>query len=292
MTLTDINQLGADVKKIADHAKATGPKSPEGKLRSSINAVKHGLAGKNLLLPGEDAAEYEARMDGVFASLAPEDEAQAQLVALVADDLWKLDRLARIEKGITLGRIEELLGLTQTAAQAGRTANALVSLGMALRSWAAQPIPTERGTEFNRRLRAMSDALDLVGGLVTDIPADSIEKCSELVIKLFGKKDEKTVPMDVYAEMYQAAGKVMSALMERGDRDEAAQQELRKAISEISLPDEAELKKLARYRKLLEDGLLRRLQALDQLRKMKVDQTSVDAADRAHEFRVKLRVVS
>ncbi len=292
MTLIDIRQLGADVKKLADHAKATGPKSAEGKLRSSINAVKHGLAGKNLLLPGEDASEYEVRMDAVFTALGPEDEAQAQLVALVADDMWKLDRLARIEKGITLGRIEELLGMTQTAGKAGRTANALMALGTALRSWEAQPIPTERGAEFSRRLTTMSDAVDLVAGLAADIPADAIENCNDLVMRLFGKQTGSAVPMDLYGATFEAAGKLMSLLFELGERDEAAQQELREAIAGISLPDEAELKKLARYRRMLEESVQRRLQALDQLRKMKVAQTSPDAVAKVREFRVKLRVVA
>ena len=76
-------------------------------------------------------------MDAVFASLAPEDEAQVQLVALVADGMWKLDHLARIEKGITLGRVEEQLGMAQTAGKAGRTATALMALRACdyLRPW-------------------------------------------------------------------------------------------------------------------------------------------------------------
>lgn len=38
---------------------STGPKTAEGKPRSSLNAVKHDLRAKTKLLPGEQQADYE-----------------------------------------------------------------------------------------------------------------------------------------------------------------------------------------------------------------------------------------
>lgn len=293
MKIADINEFAADVKSLTGRAKATGPKSPEGKLRSALNAVKHGLASKNLLLPGEDVESYESRMDAVFTSLAPTDEAQAQLVALVADDLHKLDRLAKIEHGLLLGRIEELLGLTQASAAAASTANALMTLGTALRRWEAQPLPVERDKDFIHRLSVLSDAMDTVEGLVSDLPAGLITRCSDLLARLHMPIGGRVVPNDIYTELFDAAGKVMAALMNKGDRNEATQGELRKAIAAIALPNEAELKKLARYKRLLEDGLQRRLQAFEQLRKLAVASPATpETTDKAREYRVKLRVVA
>jgi hypothetical protein len=38
----------------ANARKSTGPRTPEGKARSSRNAISHGIYCQNLLLPGED----------------------------------------------------------------------------------------------------------------------------------------------------------------------------------------------------------------------------------------------
>ena len=60
------------------------------------------LSGKNILLPGEDPAEYERHLDGVFQSLAPQNEAEADITALIADNFWVMDRLERVDKGLVI----------------------------------------------------------------------------------------------------------------------------------------------------------------------------------------------
>lgn len=93
------------------------------------------------MLPGEDAQAYTQPMDAIFCALAPENEAEAELAAFVGDDLHRLDRLARVEKGLTLGRIEELLALTGTTEEGATTANAINALGSALTRWCTAPTP-------------------------------------------------------------------------------------------------------------------------------------------------------
>src|SRR5690348_5251733 len=39
--------------------KSTGPRSVDGKLASSMNALKHGIDAASVLIPGEDPALYE-----------------------------------------------------------------------------------------------------------------------------------------------------------------------------------------------------------------------------------------
>ena len=293
MALADIKDFAAAVTKLTSATKATGPKTEKGKLRSALNATRHGLAGRGLLLPGEDAQVYAEKMDGIFTSMAPQDDAEAELVALFADDVWKLDRLAKIEKGVTLGRIEELLDLTGTAEKAGITSNAITALGTALATWSAAPIPTEKNSEFKRRFDAMVNAVNLVEATVAGIPADLIETCNDQLTRLHGNKGETVVDQTAYVELFETARQVMGLLLDRGHAEEAAQEELRANIAGIALPDEAELKKLARYRAMLELSVQRRLAALDQLRKITAGKVAGEAdAEKAMAYRVKLRVVA
>lgn len=293
MALADIKDVTAAVKKMTAATKATGPRTERGKLRASLNATRHGLSGRGLLLPGEDKAEYESRLDGIFTAMAPQNDAEAELVALVGDDIHKLNRLGKIEQGVTLGRIEELLGTTAAAERAGVIGNAIQALGAALTTWPVEPIPTERNSEFQRRFDDMVTAINLVEAAVVGLPADLIETCNDLVARLHGTKGDSVVDQAAYARLFEVARQVMGLLLDRGHAEEAAQEGLRVAIAGIALPDEAELRKLGRYRAMLEVSLQRRLAALDQLRKLTAG-TVVNVTDRekAVAYRVALRVVA
>jgi hypothetical protein len=79
-------------------AKSSGPKSPEGKVRSSQNALKHGLrAQKHMLLAGESAAEYQRLEAALMEELAPEGALQAVLARRVVAAAWRLERAETIE---------------------------------------------------------------------------------------------------------------------------------------------------------------------------------------------------
>ena len=46
----------------ANAKKSTGPNTPEGKARSSKNALKHGLLARDAVLPGEDPADFDRQL--------------------------------------------------------------------------------------------------------------------------------------------------------------------------------------------------------------------------------------
>jgi hypothetical protein len=79
-------------------AKSRGPKTAEGKARAARNALKHGLrAGKHVLLPDEDSAEFEALETALFEELAPDGALQGLLAGRIARAAWRLARAERIE---------------------------------------------------------------------------------------------------------------------------------------------------------------------------------------------------
>jgi hypothetical protein len=86
---------------------STGPISTQGKAKSSLNAVKTGLTGRTVLLPGDDAAAYETHVASFFARHQPVGDEERNLVQSLADTEWRLLRIPALEMGIyAIGRIE------------------------------------------------------------------------------------------------------------------------------------------------------------------------------------------
>jgi hypothetical protein len=77
--------------------KSTGPKTEEGKARSRANALKHGLSGAGVVLPGEDGAEVARRFDGLRAQFQPSTPAGQILVHRLAFLSLRLERAAEQE---------------------------------------------------------------------------------------------------------------------------------------------------------------------------------------------------
>jgi hypothetical protein len=86
---------------------STGPKTPERKTKSSLNAVKTGLTGRTVLMPGDDTIAYQKHIQRFFDEYKPATDAEEMLVQSVADTEWRLLRIPSLEMGIyALGRIE------------------------------------------------------------------------------------------------------------------------------------------------------------------------------------------
>ena len=86
---------------------STGPASEAGKAKSSLNAVKSGLTGQTVLLPGDDAILYEAHVAQFVEHYAPVGDDERKLVQSLADTEWRLLRIPSLEMGIyAVGRLE------------------------------------------------------------------------------------------------------------------------------------------------------------------------------------------
>ena len=85
---------------------STGPKTDEGKQRCAQNALKHGLRSQHPVIPGEDPAEYQHKLDQLRADIKPMNALEDDLVEQIADTSWRLKRLSRIEAAIERYRLE------------------------------------------------------------------------------------------------------------------------------------------------------------------------------------------
>ncbi len=85
---------------------SSGPTTPEGKQKVSLNAVKTGLTGATVLLPTDDVTLYERHAANAFAAWQPETDREKTLVQLILDTEWRLLRIPSLQSGIyALGRL-------------------------------------------------------------------------------------------------------------------------------------------------------------------------------------------
>jgi hypothetical protein len=80
--------------------KSTGPKTQDGKARSSQNAVRHGLTAETVIGPLEDPADYRAFEQAVTTAYDAETAVERELVLRLASLLWRLRRATSVETGL------------------------------------------------------------------------------------------------------------------------------------------------------------------------------------------------
>jgi hypothetical protein len=87
--------------------KSTGPKTRDGKRRSSLNAIKHGLRASCLAVPIlEKAEDWEAHRERTLRDLAPVGYLETLLAERAAALLWRLARVVRYESEVVSVAIE------------------------------------------------------------------------------------------------------------------------------------------------------------------------------------------
>jgi len=81
-------------------AKSRGPVTPEGKQRSSLNAVRHGLLAKSICLTNEDPEKFKELLQDYLTRLQPTDNVELRLVEQIASAAFRLERFAGTESAL------------------------------------------------------------------------------------------------------------------------------------------------------------------------------------------------
>jgi hypothetical protein len=72
--------------------KSTGPNTPAGKIRSSLNGFRHGLTGQVAVLPDEDREAFETFTRELRQAYFPVGPLELQIAQSIAEDEWHLNR--------------------------------------------------------------------------------------------------------------------------------------------------------------------------------------------------------
>ena len=95
-----VSELKSETARI-NGARSHGPKTPDGKQKSSQNALKHGGAStRGILLACESPDEYQNLHDSYLVTHAPVGPAEIALVEQMAAARWRILRLDGIEVGL------------------------------------------------------------------------------------------------------------------------------------------------------------------------------------------------
>jgi hypothetical protein len=76
---------------------STGPKTPQGKAAVSMNALRHGLRARSVVLPGEDPQEFHQLCDDLEVEWHPQSRTEQFYVEQMAVSQWKLTRMEVVE---------------------------------------------------------------------------------------------------------------------------------------------------------------------------------------------------
>ena len=95
--MTSLKQMEANRE---NGKKAKGKKTIWGKIKSSKNALKHGLLAEQFLIVGENKVEYEEFKQGLIGYYNPLDQLQEEIVFQLISLQWRIRRTTRVEAGI------------------------------------------------------------------------------------------------------------------------------------------------------------------------------------------------
>lgn len=155
-----LNSYKVDPSKQIPMRAATGPRSASGKMRSSRNAIRHGIFSEVILLPGERISQYRSLLERWRDALRPEDEVESVLVEKLVCLAWRYRRFLAAE-GAEIRRAREFVESDQKA-EDKREAGAILT-----------------------RIRISSKESDFQQGLIIEIQnPDILEQCLQLLLEL------------------------------------------------------------------------------------------------------------
>ena len=125
--------------------KSTGPSTPAGRQRASMNAFKHGLTGNRMILQTHEHEAYQRLATELTKDLAPKTEQERQLVQKLIDCHTRLNRIAALDGNILN------FGLTQNESNADHD-DQMETITAQCRSWIENADSFEKLGRYESRI--------------------------------------------------------------------------------------------------------------------------------------------
>ena len=88
--------------------RSTGPRSIDGRARSSMNALRHGITGQVSIMNEEDRGAHDKFVQELIEGLRPEGAVELQFASVIAEDFWRLQRIRAVENDmLALGNFSD-----------------------------------------------------------------------------------------------------------------------------------------------------------------------------------------
>lgn len=187
----------------ANALKSTGPRTLEGKVVSSQNAIRHGLLSRSVLLIDEDAGELVELRTALEEQLHPEGILESIVVDRIVSAIWRLRRLGRVEAGLfDIGYFEEVSKRARKTASRYEKTTGVFLAPLDLGPLAGETTITDPSKrEAAERQAVRADSMKLSEGtlLACSFRQDSAE------IEAFGKlsRYEVTIERGMYRALHE-----------------------------------------------------------------------------------------
>jgi hypothetical protein len=274
-------------------ARSSGPRTAEGRTRSSANRTTHGLNSVRLLLATEDIEEYRQHLLEWTQSLAPASAAEHQIVQLLADLVWRLKRVGRIEDRRALAILEELVEQTpewKTKAQAQDLLLGLDTIARLVES-SALPVPTSNIGGFVAGVRGVEHLVELLrSSLAAELwPETEAGAFLGAAGRLAEQVGTEVTASEAFTAVGLAASMLGAAVRALIPDLQMAVERARLALSTETLLVDDEDRRFERHRRILEASVARQLDLLSKVRALVRPAASLGSFERAPQ--VELRIV-
>jgi|SRR5215469_11497849 len=166
---------------------STGPRTEEGKARSSQNAIKHGLtSNKSLLLPDEDEEEFRQFEANLKYTYAPANHIEVDLVDDIISIQWRRKRAAALETRILSAENPDFKALNNISLIANRLKREFSATHAEL-----MKLQLEREKNVNRHLEeaAVLRRADLILKRPSDLAANGFVFSTAEIDEYIRRKD-------------------------------------------------------------------------------------------------------